>query len=78
MYVRLKGFGLSTLLTVAASASAIAQSAGSPAPSTPTPPAPAGGFGAWISGHPVMDFLVVLAIFAVIAGSYFMRRRSRA
>jgi hypothetical protein len=51
----------------------LAQTAGSPATSTePT----TRGIGAWITGHPVTDFFVVLAIIVVIAGAYMMRKRS--
>jgi hypothetical protein len=75
MSVRLKSLALSTLLMVPAALSAIAQTAPTPAPATPPPPH---GVGAWITGHPFMDFLIALAIVAVIAGTYFSRHRSRA
>jgi hypothetical protein len=75
MATRWKALALSTLLLLPASAGVLAQTAGSPAPSTePT----TRGIGAWISGHPVTDFFVVLAILVVIAGAYMMRKRSRA
>ncbi len=72
MYVRFKSLVLSTLLMLPVSVSAIAQSAATSAPASQ--PAP-GGIGAWISGHPITDF-VVLAIVAVSAGAYLMRQRS--
>jgi hypothetical protein len=72
MYIRLKSLALSALLMVPVSISAIAQSAATPGPASQ--PA-AGGVGAWISGHPITDF-VVLAIIAVSAGAYLMRQRS--
>ena len=74
MFVPLKSLVLSTLLMASASAGAIAQTATSPSSQT----APHGGVGAWLSGHPTIDAVVVLAIIVVIAGTYFLRRRSRA
>ncbi len=71
-----KTFSLSTLLMAPASVAAMAQSAAPPAAGTP--PART-GVGGWISGHPVADVIVVLAIIVVVvAGTYFMRQRSRA
>ncbi|HWE15853.1 MAG TPA: hypothetical protein VG758_01525 [Hyphomicrobiaceae bacterium] len=73
MATRWKALALSALLLLPASAGALAQTAGSPATSTePT----TRGIGAWITGHPVTDFFVVLAIIVVIAGAYMMRKRS--
>jgi hypothetical protein len=42
-----------------------------------TPPSqpPPHGLGAWITGHPVADFVVVAAIFLI--GAYLVRQRSR-
>jgi hypothetical protein len=42
-----------------------------------TPPSqpPPHGLGTWITGHPVADFVVVVAIFLI--GAYFVRQRSR-
>jgi hypothetical protein len=69
----LKTATLSTLLMAPLSVGAMAQSAGSPTPS----PAPTGVSG-WVSGHPLTDSVVLLAIIVVIAGTYFLRQRSRA
>lgn len=74
MFVGFKSLVLSTLLAVSTSVSAMAQTA--PLPSTQT--TPHGSIGTWLSGHPLTDGVVVLAIIVVIAGTYFMRRRSRA
>ncbi len=71
-----KTFSLSTLLMAPVSVAATAQSPAPPAAGTP--PARV-GVGGWISGHPVADVIVVLAIIVVVvAGTYFMRQRSRA
>ena len=72
MASRWKTLTLTAPLLLPASVSALAQAAGSP------PTQPARGIGDWISGHPVTDFFVVLAIVVVIAGAYTMRKRSRA
>jgi hypothetical protein len=75
MATRWKTLALNALLLLPASTGALAQTAGSPAPSTePT----TRGIGAWITGHPVTDFFVVLAIIVLIAAAYMMRQRSRA
>ena len=71
MHIRLSRLALTSVLIIAASAGAMAQST-SPATSTEQ------GFGAWISGHPLSDAAVILAIVVVIAGTYFMRQRSKA
>jgi hypothetical protein len=76
MFARIKSAALSTLLTASTAASAMAQSAASSPASTQT--APRESVGAWLSGHPITDVVVVLAIIVVIAGTYFMRHRSRA
>jgi hypothetical protein len=59
------------MLLLPASAGALAQTAPSTEPTSR-------GIGAWVTGHPVTDFFVVLAILVVIAGAYMMRKRSRA
>jgi hypothetical protein len=76
MFARFKSLALSTLLTASTAANAMAQSVALPSPSTQV--APRQGVGAWLSGHPITDVVVVLAIIVVIAGTYFMRNRSRA
>jgi hypothetical protein len=75
MATRWKTLTLSTLLLLPASAGALAQTAGSPASSTESTTR---GIGAWVTGHPVTDFFVVLAIIVLIAAAYMMRKRSRA
>jgi hypothetical protein len=47
---------------------------GALAQTPPTQPPPH-GFGAWITGHPIADFVVVVAIFVI--GAFLVRQRSR-
>jgi hypothetical protein len=70
----LKTATLSTLLLAPFSVGAMAQNAGSPPPPVPAPTSVRG----WITGHPLTDFFVVLAIVVVLAGTYLMRLRSHA
>jgi hypothetical protein len=74
MSAQLKTATLSTLLMVSAPIAAMAQGAGSTTPSAPAP----GGLRGWVTGHPLTDLFVVLAIIIVVAGTYYMRQRSRA
>jgi hypothetical protein len=76
MFIRPKSLALAALLMVPATIGVMAQTVNPSAPAPVTPPPH--GVGAWISGHPFIDFLIALAIVAVIAGAYFSSHRSRA
>ena len=75
MYSHLKATALGIPLLALTSLGSIAQTTAPPAPPVEAPPA--GGIGAWITGHPITDTVVVLAI-VILLGSYFLRPRSRA
>jgi hypothetical protein len=68
MHRHVEKLALTTLLALLAAINgALAQ--------TPPGQSPPHGLGAWITGHPVADLVVVVAIFLI--GAYLIRQRSR-